>query len=394
MKILIAEDERITRRTLRRHLESWGHEVVDAANGSQGWDEFQTGQFPIVISDWEMPEMDGVEFVRRIRAADKSGYVYIILLTAKSGKQDIVEGMEAGADDFISKPFDRNELHVRLRAGERIIELERNLADRNELLRDANTRMKRDLEAAAAVQQSLLPTSLPQFAGARFAWSFRPCDELAGDFLNVFQLDRKHIGFYVVDVSGHGVAASLLSVTISRLLTPEPSLSSLLVQPGTDSDIRIVPPSEVMGELNKRFPMEESAGRYFTMVYGILNTHTRQLRYVCAGHPPILRVSASAGVEILEGNGTAIGWFPESDYEETMVDLRPGDRLYLYSDGIPEAMNPESAQFGSERLIESICQAQSCTLENSVSGLTRRIEEWCDVAGPTDDVSILAVEAI
>ncbi len=95
-----------------------------AHDGAQAWDLFLAHEFPIVISDWMMPEMDGVELVRRIRASEPSGYVYIILLTARAQKEDIVEGMEAGADDFVTKPFDRDELRVRLRAGQRIIELE------------------------------------------------------------------------------------------------------------------------------------------------------------------------------------------------------------------------------------------------------------------------------
>ena len=124
MKVLIAEDEAISRRLLQSYLERWGHEVVVAQNGVEAWNLFQAGEFRIVISDWMMPEMDGVELIRRIRAAERAGYVYLILLTARSQKEDIVEGMEAGADDFVTKPFDRDELRVRLRAGQRIMELE------------------------------------------------------------------------------------------------------------------------------------------------------------------------------------------------------------------------------------------------------------------------------
>src|SRR6185369_5441119 len=108
-----------------------------------------------------------------------------ILLTAKAGTEDVVSGMEAGADDFLSKPFDQNELRVRLRAGERVVRLERELARRNADLDAANRRMRRDLEAAALVQRSLLPSGPPDVGGARFAWAFRPCEELAGDALGV-----------------------------------------------------------------------------------------------------------------------------------------------------------------------------------------------------------------
>lgn len=393
MKVLIAEDDRISRRMLQRQLAKWGHDVVAAANGREAWERFQSEAFSIVVSDWMMPEMDGPELVRRIRSSRHDGYVFIILLTAKSQKEDVVAGMEAGADDFLSKPFDQGELRVRLRAGERIIQLERSLAQRNRMLHEANQRMKRDLEAAARVQQSLLPTSLPEVPGAKFAWGFRPCDELAGDFLNVFPLDPKHVGMYVVDVSGHGVAASLLSVTISRLLIPQPSLSSLLVKPARGRAAnRIVPPVEVAGELNERFPMEASGGRYFTIAYGVLNTQTRLFRYVSAGHPPIVVLPAGEEPRFLSVPGMAVGWFADVEYEEQAIQLAPGDRLCIYSDGVPEAMNRQQAQYGEQRLSSALVASRGGPLAESVASLLREVELWCADEGPKDDVSILALE--
>jgi signal transduction histidine kinase len=130
MKILIAEDDRATQRRLVRDLTAWGYEATAASNGREAWDLFKVGDFPLVISDWMMPEMDGLELVRRIRGKYSSGH-FVILLTAQGETNKLVEGMEAGADDFVSKPFERDELRVRLRAGQRIVELERRLASSN-----------------------------------------------------------------------------------------------------------------------------------------------------------------------------------------------------------------------------------------------------------------------
>jgi two-component system NtrC family sensor kinase len=129
MKILIADDDAVSRRLLQSYLQKWGFEVASAKDGAEAWDLFEGGGFPIVISDWMMPELDGPGLIRRIRSCQRPGYIYAILLTAKSQKEDLVEGMEAGADDFLTKPFDRDELRVRLRAGERIIRLEQNLRE-------------------------------------------------------------------------------------------------------------------------------------------------------------------------------------------------------------------------------------------------------------------------
>ncbi len=162
MRILIAEDERITRRKIQRQLEQMGHEVIEAADGGEAWELFQSHSPPIVISDWEMPKISGVELVRRIRAADTPGYVYIVMLTGKSEKDDVVEGIDAGADDFVSKPFDRGELRARLNAGLRIVELEHSLASTNDRLRH-ELAVARELSDAEhrKHEEALLGESIP-----------------------------------------------------------------------------------------------------------------------------------------------------------------------------------------------------------------------------------------
>ncbi|NIM63495.1 MAG: SpoIIE family protein phosphatase, partial [Acidobacteria bacterium] len=193
------------------------------------------------------------------------------------------------------------------------------------------------------------------------------CDELAGDFLNYFALDDRHVAVFVVDVSGHGVASSLLSVTVGRLLTPQVSSTSLLVQDGNGSGPRVVPPLEVIHELNRRFPMTDQNGLYFTIVYGVLDTETLDFRYSVAGHPQIVRVPDGGAPELLPGEGMAIGWTPEIWAEEQSVKLEPGDRLFLYSDGVPEAMDPDLKQFGTIQMLELIELGRSQPIEDSVS---------------------------
>ena len=128
MKVLVAEDSAIMRQLLVGSLQKWDYEVVVAKDGVEAWELFQQQHIPLVLTDWLMPNMDGVELVERIRGSDRPGYVYIILLTAKSDKEDLVEAMNAGANDFLAKPVNQDELRVRLRAGKRIIDLEQTLA--------------------------------------------------------------------------------------------------------------------------------------------------------------------------------------------------------------------------------------------------------------------------
>ncbi len=138
MQVLIADDDAVSRKLLERYMQRWDYQYKIAENGAEGWKLFQQGDYPIVLTDWMMPEMDGIELIRRIRSSEQADYTYTILLTARTQKEDLVEGMEAGADDFVTKPFDRDELRVRLREGERIVRLERELAEQNRSLRKAH----------------------------------------------------------------------------------------------------------------------------------------------------------------------------------------------------------------------------------------------------------------
>ncbi len=154
MKVLVAEDSSVMRCLLTAYLHDWNYEVVEAEDGEQAWDLFQNERFSLVLTDWIMPEVDGLELIRRIRAYERPGYCYLILLTSKSEKEDLITAMEAGADDFLVKPCDREELRVRLREGERIIRLEHELAEQNRQLR----------ETQAALVQSEKLASLGQLA--------------------------------------------------------------------------------------------------------------------------------------------------------------------------------------------------------------------------------------
>jgi sigma-B regulation protein RsbU (phosphoserine phosphatase) len=395
MKILIAEDEEFSRHVLQAQLESLGHDVVATSSGLDAWNCMQQERFTMVVTDWMMPGLDGLELVHRIRLRPEYGYVYIILLTSKSERRDLIKGMLEGADDFLSKPYDRDELDVRIRAGERVINLERSLTDKNiELARSneeierVNKRMKHDLDAAARIQRSLLPAELPDNDIVDFAWIYQPCDELAGDIFNVFKIDKNHIAFYLLDVVGHGVPAALLSVTLSRFISPLTGPSILF--PHGPTDTHILSPSGLATALNNRFPMDGNNEQYFTLLYGCLNLSTREMQYVAAGHPGPLVVPANDAPRIIEVEGYPIGLVDEPDYIDQCLSLSPGDRVMLYSDGLLDCQNPQGQHFGESQLIQSV-NSRGMSLEEDVASLQSRIATWCDGRAPDDDISLLAM---
>jgi phosphoserine phosphatase RsbU/P len=282
---------------------------------------------------------------------------------------------------------------VRLRAGERIVALEQDLARRNEELLAANRHMKQNLDAAARVQRALLPAALPERKEVAFAWSFKPCEELAGDIFGVVPLDDEHVAVYVLDVSGHGVAAALLSVSVRHFLTSIPAAGSVLWEsiPGKPGS-QPARPAEVARQLNRRFPIEETSGQFFTILYGVLHLPSREFRFVSAGHPGPVHVPHGKPPELLRVSGFPIGITDEAIGEEHRLTLAPGDRLYLYSDGIPDAFNAAGEQFGSERLLDTLAQGRTAPLQESLTRLLTDLDQWGGATQLTDDVSVLAVE--
>jgi len=268
----------------------------------------------------------------------------------------------------------------------------RELEGANERMAEVNRRMERDLRAAAKIQGSFLPYGEPSLPGARFAWHYRPCDELAGDGLNILVLDDRHAAVYVFDVSGHGVASALLSVSLSRVLSHPSDPSSVLGMGRADgASHRLSPPAQVAEQLNRMFPYDETSEQFFTMVYGLLDMTSSEFRYVSAGHPGLVHLPAAGPGAIVEVRGFPIG-LAEFPYEEQVLALEPGDRLYLYSDGIPEAMNAKSKVFGGDQMIQVLERARNETLEQGVRSLVGELKHWSGPAGLHDDVSIVAVE--
>ena len=287
------------------------------------------------------------------------------------------------------------------RAVDQIRQLEQRLEQRNQDLeaanRDlsaANDRMQRDLRAAARIQEAMLPASLPLSQQARFAWLFRPCAEVAGDSLNIFQLDDEHVGMYVLDVVGHGVAAALLSVAVSRVLTPTPN--SFLLRPREGGDgYRLLPPGEVAAQLSKRFPWEMSTEQFFTLLYGVIDLRTREWRFVCS-RPSVADLSAarrrSRGFcRVAARCRSASATTP---YEEQVLVLDPGDRLYLYSDGISEAMNARGETFQMECMVRALAENRDAPLDDTLAALWRAVEAWCGGTSLHDDASLAALEIV
>ncbi|GMU54875.1 MAG: hypothetical protein AMXMBFR33_40210 [Candidatus Xenobia bacterium] len=215
----------------------------------------------------------------------------------------------------------------------------------------SHRKLKADLSAAGRMQRALLPQHPPRLPAVEVGWMFTACSHVAGDMFNVFALDERRLGVWVLDVSGHGVPAALLSVTVSRVLHPNPRQGGLLRRPklGAPGGSELVSPAQVARELNRRYPQSHVAGLYFTLVYGILDTVSGTFTYVRCGHPPPL-LATSGQVRAIDSEGCLpLGILDSSEFHDEVVQLSPGDRLILYTDGVTECSGPDG-EFGEERL--------------------------------------------
>jgi sigma-B regulation protein RsbU (phosphoserine phosphatase) len=219
----------------------------------------------------------------------------IIMATAKDESSDIVAALKLGANDYVTKPLDFPVVHARVANA---------LAHKRaaEALEAANERMQRDLEAAARVQRALLPDEAPAVEGVELTWCYRPCDELGGDALNIFNLDDRHVALYVLDVSGHGVPSALLSVSVGH------QLSQMYAQRGDGNETgnELIDPAQLARRLNTLFPMDAKARLYFTVVYGVLNTQTREFCFVSAGSPGPAVIHADGSTEVHDVPGVRV----------------------------------------------------------------------------------------
>lgn len=393
MRILYIDDKPDIRNLLQRYLTSWGYEAIGASDGEEGWQLIQSMCPDIVITDWMMPGLNGLELCSRIRTADLPCYVYVILLTARNVKEDLVVGMEAGADDFIGKPFEKLELKARLKAAARIISLERTLEEKNRKLEEAYNVIKEDLEAAAKIQQSLIPQKVEHFRGITFDWLFCPSLFVAGDIFNISRIDEKTLAFYLLDVSGHGIPAALLSTTLSRVLTATPNFAGpMRHQLAVPPYYSIVAPRDVVAELNERFLDDTIQSQYFTMVYGIIDINSAAGTLTQAGHPSPIHQSSDGTVRLIGDGGFPVGMIPEAEYDEHSFFINVGERLFLYSDGITECRCKDGVMFGIERFLKLISDNYQLPLRDLMTHIERELTEFKGNAQFDDDISLLVME--
>ncbi|MEO3703623.1 PP2C family protein-serine/threonine phosphatase [Trichormus azollae] len=374
-QILVIDDDYSIQIFLRRILEKQGYEVITASNGQEGILQAVASPPALIICDWIMPCLTGIEVCDRIKKDPNLSTTFFILLTSLDSVADRVKGLDAGADDFISKPIEQNELQARVRAGLRLHQLNRDLQSQKLLL-------ETELAEAAEYVKSLLP--LPMSAPIAINSRFIPSRQLGGDCFDYYWLDSDYVAIYLLDTAGHGLRATLPSVSVLNLLRSR-ALKGL----------NYYQPSQVLTALNNTFQMNYQNDKYFTIWYGVYNRINRQLTYASAGHPPAILVSgkspATTELKLLKTPGMPVGMFPEAKYVDRACKIDNFSSLYIFSDGAYEITKSDGTLWNIDGFIQLLVSLQH-SVDYQLEHILNYLIDLNSKEAFDDDLSILQIK--
>ncbi|MCC5999448.1 MAG: SpoIIE family protein phosphatase [Pararhodobacter sp.] len=396
--VLVVDDSRAQRQLICASLRKWGYNALEAGSGAEALALFQQHGADLILSDWMMPGMTGIELCRAIRGLGRQEYVYFILFTARADKAAVAEGLEVGADDFLSKPVDPGELRARIKAGERLLQMERELRAKNVLLTETLVELRglydsldRDLIEARALQQSLLRERQRQYPTGRINMLLRPSGHIGGDMVGCFDIDDRHIGLYGFDVSGHGVASALLTARLAGLLSGASAEQNIAIGIGDDGP-RPRPPAQVAEVMNRLLLSEIQTERYATLCYAHIDRLNGSVRMVQAGHPYPVVQHGDGRVTHLGQGGLPIGLLADACYDDFQAQLRPGDRLFMISDGITECPNAQGEELGQMGLQMILSRLAGLRGPAMMEALIWELARWAGHDDFTDDISCAVFE--
>ncbi len=399
-RALIVDDSRAQRFLFARHLRDWGYQITEAASGSEALALCNATHFDLILSDWMMPGMTGLEFCRALRDRASDRYSYFILMTSKNDKSAVAEGLDVGADDFLSKPVSPLELRARITAGERLLAMERALRARNDDLRatlkelqQVHDALDRDLQQARKLQHSLIRDRHRDFGTCHLSFLLQSSGHVGGDLVGAFRITDTRLGVFAIDVSGHGVAAAMLCARVGALFADGAQSQNIaLSQDQGAKRRRAFSPDQVAARMNDLMLAEMDTETYLTLAYADVDLVTGRAALVQAGHPYPAVQRRDGAIEFVGDGGLPIGLIPNASYASFEVQLRPGDRLLLYSDGITECPNPQAEEFGQDRFAQMLGRLSALRGLPFLEAVKWDLGHWAGRDDFGDDVSAVVIE--
>ena len=371
--ILIVDDTPDNLRLLSQMLSEQGYRVRAVTSGTRALASVRADPPDLILLDIKMPEMNGYQVCEHLKADAETRDVPIIFISALDATQDKVEAFTVGGVDYVTKPFQLEEVLARVETHLTLLRLQKRL-------QDANRKMEQELALAGEVQASFLPGELPDIPGWQLSVTLKPARETSGDFYDIIPLSNGRLGILVADVVDKGVGAALymaLSWTLIRTYALEYPTQ----------------PELVLSAANRRILMDTRADQFVTAFYGILDPATGALVYGNAGHCPPYLISArgNGAVQNLARTGVPLGIFEDETWEQREVRIGPGDALILYTDGVTDAQDAQEAFFGGDRLLESAQANPGRSAHDIQEAVIAAVCEFVGDAPRVDDIALMVV---
>ena len=383
--ILAVDDDVDILELVQMTLTVEGFDVITANDGMSGLEKAKTCSPDLILLDLMMPVMDGFEVIGKLKAEPQTRAIPVIMLTARAQTHERVQGLNAGADDYVTKPFDLDELTARIEAV-----LGRTLPTKyiNPLIstmgdwftEEGIEQLASHLETAAVIQQNLIPKKAPDLPGFDIAGFLRSSMTVSGDFYDFIPLDDNRLGIAIADVRGKGIPAALLMVMIRTTLR-------LICREETS-------PAAVLKRINDLLAIDTDPDLFATMVYAILDSAAMTFTYSSAGHNyPLHLKNRGAEVDQLEAGGMILGTFDYATFESETIHFAPGDELLLYTDGVTETERKSDETFyGEERLAEIFQSNSDQSAEVFCQTIETALFDFSGTNHRDDDVTIVVIK--
>jgi sigma-B regulation protein RsbU (phosphoserine phosphatase) len=376
--ILIVDDTPANLQVLTEMLDGKGYLTRPVTSGRMALQAAQSDPPDLILLDVVMPEMDGYEVCARLKADEKLKGIPVLFLSALQETLDKVKGFSIGGVDYVTRPFQVEEVWARVETHLKLRRLQLHLEEQNRLLLKSRQAMMLQLSQAADYVLSLIPPPIRK-GNIHTDWRLIPSFQLGGDSLGYHWIDKDHFAMYLLDVSGHGVGPALLSVSV---------LDRLRSQSLPDVDYRM--PAQVLRAINRTFPMEKHNNLFLTAWYGVFNEASRELRFAGGGHPPALILNAAGQAAVAPVSGLPLGWEPDSVYEDSVLQAGSAAELWVFSDGCFEIRLSDGSMWSYKEFEALLIQ----TLATGGSDLDALYSSVCRIGGREalkDDFSILKV---
>ncbi|TAL31373.1 MAG: PAS domain S-box protein [Spirochaetes bacterium] len=347
------------------------YRLLFASNGEEGLSAAREHRPDLIVTDVMMPVMDGYEMTRLLKSDPALKQIPVLMITAKAELANKIEGLEHGADDYLTKPFNSKELLVRIHSLLRMYEYQRLISARN-------LEIEYELDMARLILERLLPSQVPLVPGIRTHAVCMPMDKVGGDFYDLYEQDGR-LYFFIADVSGHGLHGAFLSLIAKMALDGAREKSA---------------PPLALAAVNRAVYRSTVNSNFVTAFYGVLDVASRRVRYSCAGHPAQIlhRRSTEEFIE-LKTKGMPLGWFPSVRLEEAEVTLRAGDRLLIFTDGITECLSEAKELFGEERLMDCMRRGAGDKADYFSGRLVKELASFRGSDRFNDDLSFIVIDA-